>query len=420
VTPLRIGIVPLTDCAVIAVAREKGFFRRHGIEATLSREASWANVRDKMAAGALDGAQMLAPMCLAARVGADPVAAPLVTALSLGLNGNAIALSNRLWERIVSLVPEAIDRPTLRARALAAVLDEERRAGKAPLRFAVVYPFAAHNYELRYWLAAAGIDPDQDVRLCVVPPPRMVESLERQVIDGFCVGEPWASLAVHQGLGRIAISTYEIWNNSPEKVFAVRREWAAARPEEHRAALRALLEAAAWADDPDNRFELAHLLAGERYVGAPELLLAGSLTGRLPVGSNEPLRVLPDFHVFHRYAASFPWTSHAAWLLVQMLRWGQLAAPIDVLATARDVYLPHLYREAAREVGLEAPAIDVKSEGSHAGPWRLEVPGGAIEMGSDAFIDARRFDPGALVAYLAESEIRDPQLDLDAVARRNP
>src|SRR5262249_15022244 len=156
---------------VIAVAREKGFFRRHGIEATLSREASWANMRDKMAAGALDGAQMLAPMCLAARGGADPVAAPLVTALSLRLDGDPVALSHPLWDRMVRLVPAAIDQPTLRASALAMVIDEERRAGRAPLRFAVVYPFAAHNYELRYWLATAGIDPDRDVRLCVVPPP---------------------------------------------------------------------------------------------------------------------------------------------------------------------------------------------------------------------------------------------------------
>jgi nitrate/nitrite transport system substrate-binding protein len=299
------------------------------------------------------------------------------------------------------------------------VIEAERRAGAAPLRLAVVYPFAAHNYELRYWLAAAGIDPDRDVRLSVVPPPRMVESLERQAIDGFCVGEPWASLAVHRGLGRIAISTYEIWNNSPEKVFAVRREWAETRPEEHRAALRALLEAAAWADEPQNRFEVAHLLADERYVGAPELLLAGSLTGRLPSSGSAPPRALSDFHVFHRYAATFPWTSHAAWLIAQMLRWGQIATPLDVLATARDVYLPDVYRQAAREIGAPAPPIDTKSEGLHAGAWHLDAPGGPIEMGSDLFIDGRRFDPGAIVDYLSGSAIRARGVDLDALAKLN-
>ncbi|MBM4269297.1 MAG: ABC transporter substrate-binding protein [Deltaproteobacteria bacterium] len=418
--PLRLGIIPLSDCAVLAVAKEKGFFRRHGVEVTLSREVSWANVRDKVAAGALDGAQMLAGMPLAASVGIDPLARPLITALSLDLNGNAVTVSTDLWKRMVRADPEATTKRPIGAGALKKVIEEDRRSGRPLLRFAVVYPFASHNYELRYWLAAAGIDPENDVRLVVVPPPRMVEYLEREAIDGFCVGEPWSSLAVQHDLGRIVVTKYEIWNNSPEKVFAVSPAFAEERAEEHRALLRALLEAAAWTDAAENRAEVARLLADERYVGAAEPLLRASLSGRLLASPDEAPLELPDFHVFHRYAASFPWISHAAWLLLQMIRWGQMTEPIDVLATARSVYRPDLHREAARDIGLAAPATDVKTEGAHAGAWSLaDGDGGTIAMGADLFIDGRPFDPAKTVEYLAESAVSDLRVSLDALAARN-
>src|SRR5512135_2909306 len=217
-TPLRLGFIPLSDCAVLAVALEKGFFRRHGLDVTLLREMSWATLRDKVAVGALDGAQMLAGMPIAAAVGIDPIARPLITAFSLDLNGNAITVSTALWERMVAADPESTRMRPVTAAALRCVIDADRRRGAPPLRFAMVYPFATHNYELRYWLAAGGVDPDVDVHMSVVPPPRMVEALESGRIDGFCVGEPWNSLAVERGLGRVVATKYEIWNNSPEKV----------------------------------------------------------------------------------------------------------------------------------------------------------------------------------------------------------
>jgi nitrate/nitrite transport system substrate-binding protein len=279
------------------------------------------------------------------------------------------------------------------------VIDSDRRAGRPPLRFAMVYPFSMHNYELRYWLAAGGIDPDRDVRLSVVPPPRMAESLERREIDGFCVGEPWNTIAVHRGLGAIAATTYDVWNNAPEKLFAVRRDWAEAHAEEHRAALRALIEAAAWADRPENRDEVARLLASERYVAVPERILAASLTGSVTRLRGEPPIAVPDFHVFHRYAATFPWLSHGAWIATQMVRWGQAPAPIARLAVARSVLRPELYREAARDLGLPAPAIDVKSEGRHSAPWRLD-DGSDLEMGADRFLDGDVFDAATLAPPL--------------------
>jgi nitrate/nitrite transport system substrate-binding protein len=421
VTPIRLGFVPLSDCAVIAIAKEKGFFRRHGVDAELSREVSWANVRDKVAASALDGAQMLAGMPIAATVGIDPVARPQVTALSLDLNGNAITVSNALWERMCAADPEATAARPITARALARVIAENRRTGAPLLRFAMVYPFATHHYELRYWLAAAAIDPEEDVRLTVVPPPRMVESLERGSIDGFCVGEPWNSLAVSRGLGRILVTKHEIWNNSPEKVFAVSRSFAEHHPEVHRATLRALIDAAVWTDASENRPEVARLLADERYVGLPASVLSASLTGKVVLAPGTEAAAQPDFHVFHRYAANFPWVSHASWLLLQMLRWGQVTEPIDVLAAARSVYRPDLYREAARELGVAAPGVDVKSEGTHGAPWSIEAADGRrIEMGPDLFLDGRPFDPTALVAYLADSPVHALRVRLDALAARNP
>lgn len=410
-TRLTIGIVPLIDCAVLAAAREKGFFRRHGIDATLTREASWASVRDKVAAGALDAAQMLAPMPIAATLGLEPLAGPLVAGLSLGLNGNAITVSAELWARMVAADPEATEVRTLAGRALRRVIADDRRRGRPPLRLASVYPYSCHEYELRYWLATAGIHPDDDVHLSVVPPPRIVDSLERRAIDGFCVGEPWSSLAVRRGLGRIVLPGRDVWSSAPEKVFAVRRDWAERHAGLHRAALGALLEAAAWADASENRDELAHLLADEAYVGAPAELLAASLAGRLALSRGDDPSEIPDFHVFHRHAATFPWISDAAWLIAQMIRWGQIAVPIDVLAVARRVYRPDLYREAARDVGMAAPATDVKPCGDHASSWILEGADGGIALGPDGFIDGARFDPADVAGYLSSCGIATIRLD---------
>jgi len=420
VTALRIGFVPLTDCAILAVAQTKGFFRRHGVAVELAREVSWASLRDKLMAGALDGAQLLAGMPLAAAVGIDPVAPPLLTAFSLGLNGNAITLSAGLWARVVAADPAAARRRPLTADVLRPLLDADRRAGRAPLHLAMVYPFAAHNYALRYWLAAAGIDPDRDTRLSVVPPPRMVDALADGVIDGCCVGEPWSSLAVQRGVGRIAIAGYELWNNGPEKVFAVPRRFAERNPRTHLALVRALLEAAAWTDAPENRAELAQLLAADHYVGAPAALIAAALAGDIALGAGEARATLPDFHVFHRYAANFPWVSHGMWFLLQMLRWGQLETPVDVAAVASEVYRPDLYREAAHELGIAAPDVDLKREGLHATPWVLETGTGSITMGADAFLDGRVFDPHAVMTYLDDASPSAPRVSLDALAALNP
>ena len=212
-TRLTLGFVPLTDCAPLVVVRDKGFFEARGLTVELSREASWATIRDKVAVEALDGAQMLAAMPLAATLGLDGLRAAMVSGLSLDLNGNSIVLSRELW---AEMAPDDAS-PAAVGGALARAVAARAACGSPSLRLAVTFPHSSHNYLLRYWLAASGIDPDADVRLTVVPPRRMVAHLIDGDIDGYCVGAPWGQIAVDLGIGRVALATYDVWNNHPEK-----------------------------------------------------------------------------------------------------------------------------------------------------------------------------------------------------------
>ncbi len=252
-TALTLGFVPLTDCAPLVVGVAKGFFARQGLEVALSPEPSWSNIRDKLAVGLFDGAHILTGLLLAMSAGVGCLPVPTRTAQALGLNGNAITVSMALHERLLAADPQAMAERPLTARALKRVIDEDRAAGRPPLTFGVVFSVANHAYQLRYWLASAGIDPDRDVRLVTVPPPRMVGRLKAGDIVGFCVGEPWNSLAVADGVGHVLIAGCELWNNGPEKALGVLASWADAHPNTHRALVRALIEAQAWLDEPGNR-----------------------------------------------------------------------------------------------------------------------------------------------------------------------
>lgn len=413
---LRLGFVPLLDAAPLVIAKERGFFRRQGLDVTLSREPSWANVRDHLAAGRLDAAQMLAPMPLASTLGAGARAVPMQTALSLGLNGNAITVSTELHRRMRELDPQALQQQPVPARALKRVLDDERRDGRAPRVFAVVFPFSAHNYELRYWLATGGIDPERDLELRVVPPCKMVEALAEGAIDGYCVGEPWNAYAAHAGCGHTIVRSYDIWNNAPEKVLAVTREWAEHHPRTHRALVRALIDAARWIDRPENRLETIHVIAGESHVDAPVEVIERALAG-------DPRAAREDAGTgtFFRGAATFPWRSHAIWFVTQMLRWGQVEPPVDITALVEAVYRTDVYRDAAAELGVATPLTDVKHEGVHDAPWLLEDATSPIVMGPDAFLDGRTFDPadpwGYVASFSAPAHIRLASVDAGALVR---
>ena len=418
-TDLSLGFIPLTDCAPLVVAKEKGYFQKYGLNVMLSKETSWANIRDKVALGILDGAQMLAGMPIAMSLGIGPMAKPMVTAFSMDLNGNAITISNALYEKMQRIAPEAMMERPLSARALKQVIETDKKAGGEPLTFAMVFPYSTHNYELRYWMAAAGIDPDNDVRLVVVPPPQMVGRLEKGTIDGYCVGEPWNAQAVQAGLGHTLITKYEIWNNSPEKVLGVTQEWAEQYPNTHRALLMALLEASRWLDELQNRLEAAAMIARSVYVNAPEHVVRMSMTGTFQYAASELPRALPDFNVFYRYAANFPWRSHALWFISQMVRWGQLDSPVDMHAVAREVYRPDIFRDAAEPLGLLCPSIDYKLEGRHDSNWKLHEGSGSLLMGSDRFLDGRSFDPSNPVEYLRGFDINHNAIDFDELARIN-
>ncbi len=390
---VTLGFVPLTDCAPLVVAREKGFFERHGLDVELSREASWATVRDKVAVEAIDGAQMLAAMPLAATLGLGGFRTPMVVGLSMNLNGNSVTLSTELWSEIEAHATGPLEGAAAIGAALRRAI--ELRAGRLQprLRFAVTFPYSSHNYLLRYWLSSAGIDPDQDVRLVVVPPPRMVEHLLEGAIDGYCVGAPWGQRAVDLGVGRVVLSTHEIWNCHPEKVFGTTRSWAERHPNTHQALVMALIEACRWLDEPANRSTAARLVATPDYVDAPVELVSATLNGQVLVSSGLAPRSFPDFHVFFRYAATFPWRSQALWTLAQMRRWGQLADGVDLEATADAVYRPDIYRAAARRLGIAAPDVDYKTEGTHSTIHTLAEGAQKFALGPDLLCDGAVFDP---------------------------
>lgn len=387
-TAMRIGFIALTDCAPLIVAKEKGFFARHGLDVTLVREPSWANMRDKVALGALDAAHMLAPMPLAATLGAGGWKKPQVTSFVLNLNGNAVTISAKLWNRLVDAAPALTHDRHEVGNVLRRLIAADRKAGRPKITFATVFNYSSHQIQLRYWLASAGIDPDRDVQLVIVPPPQMTDRLAAGEIDGFCVGDPWNSLAVLRGVGRILISGYEIWNNRIEKVIGTNRDWVERNPLTHKQMLMALIEAAEWLDRPENRLEGVEIMAKPEYIG-PEAAEAIrlSMLGVLRYGLDVSPEHMPDFFVFSRYSANFPWRSQAEWYLTEMRRWKLIDPATDIAATADAVYRTDLYREAAAALDKPFPLIDRKPEGLHAGPWTLAQASAPIPMGADLFFD---------------------------------
>jgi len=350
---LRLGFVPLTDAAPLLVAQAKGFFRRHDVRVELVRVGAWAALRDKLAFGRLDGAQMLSPMPIAITLGLAAVQAPVVVAATLGLNGNSITLGHALWGEIESAAPELAIRRPLPAAALAAALSARAAAGRPAPVLAVVYPFSSHNYLLRHWLHAGGIDPDRDVRLTVVPPPDIADALADGAIDGFCAGEPWGSRAVDLRVGRIALISADIWRNHPEKVLAVTAEQAARHPARLAAAQAAVIEAGRWLDRPENHAEATHLLVDEMLPELPLSVVALALEGRLVMTPDEA-PVMAQGPVFHAEHATYPYPAHGDWWLSQMRRWQHVPAELDPGDT-RHIWRPDLWQRAAALIDEPTP-----------------------------------------------------------------
>jgi NitT/TauT family transport system ATP-binding protein len=405
---VRVGFIPLVDCATLVVAAEKGFDRREGLALQLVKETSWANIRDRVNLGHFDCAHMLAGMPIASSMGIGHIKVPTVAPFLLGLNGNAVTVSLGLYEQMRAAGAAPPDGPAAVGAALKRVVDRRRAAGQEPLTFAMVFPFSCHNYELRYWMAAAGIDPDRDVRMVVIPPPLIVDSLEAGHIDGFCVGEPWNSLAVDAGIGRIVVTKSALWNMGVEKVLGVRADWAEENRGVLEALIRALYRAARWADDPANRDELAGMLARPTYLGVDAPIIRRALSGDIVPQAGEPPVHVDDFIVFNRRAANFPWVSQAVWIYTQMVRWGQADASPEAETAARRCFRPDIYRAALRHSGLAVslPSVNAKLEGSLSDEVPVGSVDGRLTLGPDRFFDGQVFDPDDPDGYLARFAIR--------------
>jgi two-component system, oxyanion-binding sensor len=368
-TPLHIGFIPLVDAAALIVAVDKGFASAEGLEVTLAREVSWSNVRDKLNIGLFDAAHLLAPVAIASSLGVAHVKVPIVAPFNLSLNGNAISVSPALHAAIMGEIDGDRFDPMATARALARVVADRRRTGGEPLTFAMTFPFSTHNYQLRLWMAAGGVDPDEDVRLVVLPPPYMVDSLANGHVDGFCVGAPWNSVAVDRGVGTILHFVSDILVRAAEKVLAVRQGWAEKNPETLAGLIRAAQRAAEFVERPENRDEVVAILAQPERIGVDPDLIRRTLDGRLKISPDGTIRESGRYLLVGREQATRPDPVQAAWLYAQMVRWGQTALSDRALQLAMAVFRPDLfdralqidetYQNASRPIGAFAgPLFD--------------------------------------------------------------
>lgn len=408
---LKLGFIKLTDMAPLAIAREKGFFAEEGLNVSLEPQANWKVLLDGVVGGQLDGAHMLAGQPIAATIGYG-TKADLIAPLSLDLNGNAVTLSNKVWRQIAPSLKQGADGKPVHPIS-ASVLKPVVAAGKAqgkPFKMGMVFPVSTHNYELRYWLAAGGLNPGYylpgdvagtigaDVQISVTPPPQMPATMEAGTIDGCCVGEPWNQAAVKKQIGVPVITDDQIWHDNPEKVFGLRKDFADKYPQTTAALLRAIIKAQQWldADGGKNRAEAVKILARPSYVGADEAVIAASMTGKFTFAPGDT-RPAPGFNIFFDKFAGYPFYSDAIWYLTQMRRWGQIAEDKPdqwYVDTAKAVYRPDLYRVAAK--GLVDQGVIPATAVPDTDGFKPEQSG---------FIDGITYDGRQPNAYLAKFSI---------------
>ncbi|APY12619.1 nitrate ABC transporter substrate-binding protein [Seonamhaeicola sp. S2-3] len=406
---LTFGFIKLTDMAPLAIAKEKGFFEDEGLFVSVEAQSNWKNVLDRVIDGQLDGSHMLAGQPIAAGAGFGRQA-ELVTPFSMDLNGNGITVSNDVWSKMKPNVPKGDDgKPVhpIKADALKPVINEYKNSGKA-FKMGMVFPVSTHNYEIRYWLAAAGIHPgmytadnvqgqiDAEVLLSVTPPPQMPATLEAGTIYGYCVGEPWNQQAVFKGIGVPVTTNYDIWKNNPEKVFVMTKKFVEENPNTAIAVTKALIRAGKWLDEPQNRAEAVKILSMSQYVGADEAVLENSMTGTFEFEKGDK-REMPDFNVFYKYNATYPFYSDGIWFLTQMRRWGQIpeAKPADWYSeTIKDIYRPDIWKKAAKLLVEEGniPASDIPETDGY-------------KPATSDFIDGTTYDAKDPIGYINSFKI---------------
>ncbi|MFD2034966.1 CmpA/NrtA family ABC transporter substrate-binding protein [Belliella marina] len=406
---LTFGFIKLTDMAPLAIAKELGYFEDEGLFVTIEAQSNWKNILDRVIDGQLDGAHMLAGQPIAAGAGFGRQA-ELVTAFSMDLNGNGITVSNEVWGKMKPNVPkDAEGKPIhpIKADALAPVIKEFNNAGKT-FKMGMVFPVSTHNYELRYWLSAAGIHPgfytadniqgqvDAEVLLSVTPPPQMPATLEAGTIYGYCVGEPWNQQAVFKGIGVPVTTNNDVWKNNPEKVFVMTKKFMEENPNTAIAVTKALIRAGKWLDTPGNRPKAVGILANSAYVGADSVVIANSMTGTFEYEKGDK-RPSPDFNVFFRYHATYPFYSDGIWFLTQMRRWGQIpeSKPAAWYAeTIKDIYRPDIWMKAAELLVKEG----------HLEPADIPDTDG-YKAPTTAFIDGNSYDGKDPIGYINSFKI---------------
>ncbi|HEU0201011.1 MAG TPA: CmpA/NrtA family ABC transporter substrate-binding protein [Burkholderiaceae bacterium] len=407
---LKFGFIKLTDCAPVLIAKEKGFFEDEGLFVTVEAQANWKVLLDRVISGELDGAHMLPGQAIGATIGFG-TQAEIVAPIAMGLNTLAVTVSNDIWTQMKKNVPQANGKPAhpIKAEALKPVVDKYKTEGKK-FNMGMVFPTSTHNYALRYWLAAGGIHPgyysptditgqiSADVLISVTPPPQMPATLESGTIYGYSVGEPWNQQAVFKGIGVPVVTAYHIWNRTPEKVFGMRKDFVEKNPRTAVAITKALLRACMWldAENGKNRQEAARIFSKREYIGADYDVIVGPITGVYTYEKGDT-RPLPQFNIYFKDTASYPYYSDAVWYLTQMRRWGQIAdAKPDAwyLDTAKKVYRPDVYMEAAKELIAEGKAKEgdfPKTDGFGAG--------------QSGFIDGVTFDAKKPNEYLNKFKI---------------
>jgi nitrate/nitrite transport system substrate-binding protein len=370
-TRLSIGFIALTDCASIVMAHELGLFRKHGLDVTLSRQPSWAAIRDRVSLGELDAAHMLYGLVYGTHVGVGGPRKDMAVLMGLNHNGQGIVLSNELRERGVT-----------DGASLKKLIERRERT----YTFAQTFPTGTHAMWLFYWLAAAGIDPLRDVKVITVPPPQMVAHMRAGSMDGYCVGEPWAGArAIQERIGFSVTTTQAIWRNHPEKVLGTTREFVEKYPNTARAMIRAVLEASQYIDALEHRDRVATVISAAHYVDAPADIIARRLRGEYEDGLGRRWRDADHMKFHNGGEVNYPYLSQGMWFLTQQRRWGLLQQDVDYLEVARQVNQVELYAGVAHSMGVAVPESPLKTE---------------------TLFDGRVWDPSRPAEYLAGFEIK--------------
>jgi ABC-type nitrate/sulfonate/bicarbonate transport system substrate-binding protein len=396
---LTIGFVPLVDACLPILAREHGFAEDEGLTLDFVKDMSWATVLDRLLYGHSDAAHMVAPLAIATTLGRGRPAQPLAVPFVLGLNGNAVTLRPDLAAQVAPM--GRLGDPAAVGAALKIIADARSAAGN-PLRFGVVHRYSSHNYMLRYWLAACGIRPGEDVEIVTVPPPFCADALEAGEVDGICVGEPWNSVAVERGVGEIVLATAQIWRRGVEKVLALREPVLDEKREAVVLLIRAMVRAGRHFVDPANWDANAEILARREYLDGNPAIIKRAISDRMLLSQGGEIVPYPDFMFQYREAANFPWVSQAEWLYTQMIRWdGTEYDPSDAAKAAR-VFRPDVYRSALIGTGEPLPGASSKVEGSLGGTTAVGMQQGNMTMENNRFFDGMALDPADLQGYLAK------------------